>query len=169
MTFLVHLSDLHMTRSDRAQARLFDKLLEALSAEHRKAQPERTTVFITGDVFDSATDPPAPLVGIFLDTAPQRIALAEETRVPLAPLEPNAASSAPTVANAARVAAMSTIAPLPPSRPFDLGLPSAASWQGSPARTRQAALFDSTSQSPLLAPRKDPIAEILMLPPRRPQ
>ncbi len=67
MTFLVHLSDLHMTRSDRAQSRLFDKLLEALRTEHEKARPERTTVFITGDVFDSGTDPPAPLVEVFLD------------------------------------------------------------------------------------------------------
>ncbi len=37
-----------MTRSDRAQSRLFDKLLEALGAEHAKVRPERTTVFITG-------------------------------------------------------------------------------------------------------------------------
>ena len=66
MTFLVHLSDLHMTRTDRAQARLFDKLLEALSREHQRVRPERTTVFITGDVFDSSTDPPAPLVDAFL-------------------------------------------------------------------------------------------------------
>ncbi|HEY0462937.1 MAG TPA: metallophosphoesterase [Polyangiaceae bacterium] len=66
MTFLVHLSDLHMTRSNRAQSRLFDKLLEALGAEHEKARPERTTVFITGDVFDSGTDPAGPLVDAFL-------------------------------------------------------------------------------------------------------
>jgi len=66
MTFIVHLSDLHMTRSDRAQSRLFDKLLEALAAEHRKAAPERTTVFITGDVFDSGTDPKGALVSEFL-------------------------------------------------------------------------------------------------------
>ena len=66
MTFIVHLSDLHMTRSDRAQSRLFDKLLEALKAEHEKARPERTTVFITGDVFDSGTAPPGPLVHEFL-------------------------------------------------------------------------------------------------------
>jgi 3',5'-cyclic AMP phosphodiesterase CpdA len=65
MTFIVHLSDLHMTLSDRAQSRLFDKLLEALSAEHQKVRPERTTVFITGDVFDSGTDPPAELVEVF--------------------------------------------------------------------------------------------------------
>jgi len=67
MTFLVHLSDLHMTRSDRAQARLFDKLLAALDAEQEKAHAERTTVFITGDVFDSATDSPGPLVEAFLN------------------------------------------------------------------------------------------------------
>jgi rare lipoprotein A len=140
-----------------------NKLIASLRTDGRPAQldgvasPQPTMV---------ARNAPAPDL---VQPAPQRIALAEETRVPLAPLEPNAVSSAPTVANAARIAAMSAVAPLPPSRPFDLGLPSAASWQGSPARTRQAALFDSTSQSPLLAPRKDPIAEILMLPPRRPQ
>jgi 3',5'-cyclic AMP phosphodiesterase CpdA len=55
-----------MTRNDRAQSRLFDKLLEALSAEHQKARPERTTVFITGDVFDSGTDPADLLVEAFL-------------------------------------------------------------------------------------------------------
>jgi hypothetical protein len=67
MTFIVHLSDLHMTRSDRAQSRLFDNLLCAPSAEHDKTRPERTTVFITGNVFDSGTDPPGPLVKTFLD------------------------------------------------------------------------------------------------------
>src|SRR5450432_403372 len=66
MTFLVHLSDLHMKPVDRAQSRLFDKLLEALQREREKARAERTTVFITGDVFDSGTDPPAVLVEAFL-------------------------------------------------------------------------------------------------------
>ncbi|HWZ92439.1 MAG TPA: metallophosphoesterase [Polyangiaceae bacterium] len=67
MTFLVHLSDLHMTRSQGTQARLFDKLLETLRVEHDKARPERTTVVITGDVFDSGSDPPAALVESFLN------------------------------------------------------------------------------------------------------
>ena len=66
MTFIVHLSDLHMTRSDRGQSRLFDRLLGALSAEFEKVNPERTTVFITGDVFDSGTDPAERLVDSFL-------------------------------------------------------------------------------------------------------
>src|SRR5450432_3803422 len=66
MTFLVHLSDLHMTRSNSAQTLLFDRLLDALGQEREKARSERTTIVITGDVFDSGTDPPAALVDAFL-------------------------------------------------------------------------------------------------------
>src|SRR5450432_2849148 len=66
MTFLVHLSDLHMRPVDRAQSRLFDKLLEALQREREKAHADQSTVFITGDVFDSGSDPPAQLVEAFL-------------------------------------------------------------------------------------------------------
>ena len=66
MTFLVHLSDLHITRKQGTQTRLFDKLIDALQSEQERARPDRTTVVITGDVFDSATDPPAQLVEAFL-------------------------------------------------------------------------------------------------------
>jgi len=66
MTFLVHLSDLHMTRHNGAQALLFDKLIDTLKGECDRARPEQSTVVITGDVFDSGTDPPAALVDAFL-------------------------------------------------------------------------------------------------------
>jgi 3',5'-cyclic AMP phosphodiesterase CpdA len=67
MTLLVHLSDLHMAKDPRAQRTLFDKLVEALRREREAARPERVAVVITGDVFDSASDPAAPLVANFLD------------------------------------------------------------------------------------------------------
>ncbi len=66
MTFLVHLSDLHITRTHGTQTRLFDKLVDALQSEQERARSERTTVVITGDVFDSGTDPPLLLIEAFL-------------------------------------------------------------------------------------------------------
>ena len=103
--------------------------------------------------------------------APQRVAMVEEAREQPAPVTTVAAQ--PVVAAPARIAAMPTNAPLPPSRPFDLGLPSGAGSQGAASRPRQVALFESAPQStpssPLLPLRRDPIAEVLMLPPRRPQ
>ena len=96
--------------------------------------------------------------------APQRMAAVEETRVPLAPVAP-----APPVVEMARIAAMPANVPLPPSRPFDLGSPSTAMVQGSLQKPRQVALFDNSVVAPVQPPRKDAIAEILMLPPRRPR
>jgi hypothetical protein len=78
MTFLVHLSDLHMTRSNSAQTLLFDRLLDALRTEREKARSERTTVVITGDVFDSGTDPPAALVDAFLKLHQRMLAILGE-------------------------------------------------------------------------------------------
>jgi 3',5'-cyclic AMP phosphodiesterase CpdA len=75
MPFVVHLSDLHMTRGHRAQSMLFDKLLETLSGEHAKVRPERSTVFITGDVFDSGTDSPEILVKTFLQLHERMLAI----------------------------------------------------------------------------------------------
>jgi 3',5'-cyclic AMP phosphodiesterase CpdA len=66
MTLLVHLSDLHMAKDSGAQRTLFDKLVDALRREHAAAQPERVAVVITGDVFDSASDPAPALVADFL-------------------------------------------------------------------------------------------------------
>src|SRR5450432_159559 len=78
MTLLVHLSDLHMTRSNGAQTLLFDKLLDALKSEREKARSERTTVVVTGDVFDSGTDPPAALVDAFLRLHERMLAILGE-------------------------------------------------------------------------------------------
>ncbi|HEX3776141.1 MAG TPA: metallophosphoesterase [Polyangiaceae bacterium] len=66
MTFLVHLSDLHMTEDNVAQTLLFERLFDTLTLERDKARPERSTIVITGDVFDSGTDPPERLVAAFL-------------------------------------------------------------------------------------------------------
>jgi 3',5'-cyclic AMP phosphodiesterase CpdA len=66
MTLLVHLSDLHMTRNPSAQGLLFDRLVETLRREREALRPDRVTVVITGDVFDSASDPAAALVEDFL-------------------------------------------------------------------------------------------------------
>ena len=95
---------------------------------------------------------------------PQRMVMAEETRVPLGPV-----ASAPPVVEMARIAAMPANVPLPQSRPFDLGSPAIASGQGALQKPRQVALFDSSATTPILPQRRDPIAEILMLPPRRPR
>jgi 3',5'-cyclic AMP phosphodiesterase CpdA len=78
MTFLVHLSDLHMTRSNSAQTLLFDRLLDALGQEREKARSERTTIVITGDVFDSGTDPPPALVDAFLKLHRRMLAILGE-------------------------------------------------------------------------------------------
>ena len=96
--------------------------------------------------------------------APQRMVAAEETRVPLAPVAP-----APPVVEMTRIAATPANVPLPPSRPFDLGVASIGPGQGGLPRPRQVALFDSSVVAPVAPARKDPIAEILMLPPRRPR
>jgi len=74
MTWLVHLSDLHMTRSHGAQTALFERLVATLQAERERARPERITVVITGDVFDSASDPPSTLVDAFMTLHGQMLA-----------------------------------------------------------------------------------------------
>jgi 3',5'-cyclic AMP phosphodiesterase CpdA len=66
MNLLVHLSDLHIARDPARQALLFDKLVETLASERQAAAHERIAVAITGDVFDSATDPAAELIDSFL-------------------------------------------------------------------------------------------------------
>jgi rare lipoprotein A len=140
-----------------------NKLLASLRTDGRPAQLDGSPSLSPTMVAQNAPVPVQP--------APQRVAMVEEPREQPAPAA--AITSQSVVALPARIAAMPTSAPLPPSRPFDLGLPASSGGQGLAARPRQAALFDSSSQSapasPLLALRKDPIAEVLMLPPRRPQ
>ena len=134
-----------------------NKLMASLRTDGRPAQLDGSPSLAPTMVAQN-TPAVAPL-----KAAPQRVALLEDASDPV--------SSPPPVSgllSAPRIAAMPSNAPLPPSRPFDLGLPPAFIGQGA-ARPRQTALFDSTPQSPLLALRKDPIAEVLMLPPRRPQ
>jgi 3',5'-cyclic AMP phosphodiesterase CpdA len=49
-----------------AQSSIFDGLVRALRAEHEAAHPESVAVVITGDVFDSATNPSTQAVDAFL-------------------------------------------------------------------------------------------------------
>src|SRR5579862_2816273 len=66
MSLIVHLSDLHMGRDPASQALIFDKLVETLAEERAKLPEERILVVVTGDVFDSATDPPDRLIAGFM-------------------------------------------------------------------------------------------------------
>ena len=141
-----------------------NKLLASLRTDGRPAVLDGSPSLPPTMVAQNAPVPAQP--------APQRLALPEQSNEQPAPAA-SVASQPVVVAIPARIAAMPSNAPLPPSRPFDLGFPSATSGQGA-ARPRQASLFDtgappSAPQSPLLALRKDPIAEVLMLPPRRPR
>jgi 3',5'-cyclic AMP phosphodiesterase CpdA len=66
MSLVVHLSDLHIAADPARQTVLFDKLVETLVRERNPASGERVVVAITGDVFDSATDPAPALIESFL-------------------------------------------------------------------------------------------------------
>jgi len=66
MTLVVHLSDLHMLQASRRQAALFEHLVGTLGRERERAPHEQLAIVITGDVFDSATQSPPPLVEAFL-------------------------------------------------------------------------------------------------------
>ena len=141
-----------------------NKLLASLRTDGRPAQLDGSPSLPPTMVAQNAPVPAqAP--------TPQRVAMVDEPREQ----PPSVVAVAPqqAVAVPARIAAMPSNAPLPPSRPFDLGLSPMSGGQASASRPRQTALFDSgvTSApvSPLLALRKDPIAEVLMLPPRRPR
>jgi len=139
------------------------KLMASLRTDGRPAQLDGAPASPTTMVAQNNT--PAPVN----QPAPQKLALLDEARG-----QPASATSVAQQSAAPRIAAMPSNAPLPPSRPFDLGLPSG----GSALLTRQASLFDNAPrpaslpappQSPVLPMRKDPIAEVLMLPPRRPR
>jgi hypothetical protein len=66
MTLVVHLSDLHMTQSSKSQAAVFERLVTTLTSERERQRAEHVAIVITGDVFDSATDPAPILVEAFL-------------------------------------------------------------------------------------------------------
>ncbi len=145
-----------------------NKLFASLRTDGRPAQLEGSPSLPTTMVAQNTS--PTPASG---QAAPQKLAQLDELRDPPAPTTTVAQQPA-----APRIAAMPSNAPLPPTRPFDLGLSSG----GSPLVSRQASLFDNASRpvpqiapqpspqtSPMLGLRKDPIAEVLMLPPRRPK
>ncbi len=66
MALLVHLSDLHLARDLTPQSALLDKLVETLRREREAAATDRVGIVVTGDLFDSATQPPAKAVADFL-------------------------------------------------------------------------------------------------------
>jgi 3',5'-cyclic AMP phosphodiesterase CpdA len=74
VTLVVHLSDLHLTQRSGAKTPLFARLVASLQTERERAAAERITVVITGDVFDSGTDPPDQLVDAFLTLHGQMLA-----------------------------------------------------------------------------------------------
>lgn len=66
MNLLLHLSDLHIARDPARQSVLFEKLVETVARERETAVTSRAAIAITGDVFDSATDPASVLIPSFL-------------------------------------------------------------------------------------------------------
>lgn len=66
MTLVLHLSDLHMKRQSLTQPLLFDRLVQTVRME-REANPQTpVAIVITGDVFDSASEPAVPLIESFI-------------------------------------------------------------------------------------------------------
>lgn len=65
MTLFAHLSDLHITNQGRGQQLVFERLVRTLEAERSAIRQSRTTLVITGDVFDSADGASAALVAAF--------------------------------------------------------------------------------------------------------
>jgi 3',5'-cyclic AMP phosphodiesterase CpdA len=66
MPRIFHLSDLHLATPAGPQAILFDRLVDALRRERAAAPEDRIAIAITGDLFDSASDPIDVLVEAFL-------------------------------------------------------------------------------------------------------
>jgi 3',5'-cyclic AMP phosphodiesterase CpdA len=67
MALLLHLSDLHIDAAKSGQRSLFDVLVETLRREKEASHAAQTALLITGDVFDSGTDPPEEAVPLFLE------------------------------------------------------------------------------------------------------
>jgi 3',5'-cyclic AMP phosphodiesterase CpdA len=66
LALVVHLSDLHITGDPALQSALFDRLVETLRQEREAGGADRPGIVVTGDVFDSATQPRARAVEDFL-------------------------------------------------------------------------------------------------------
>jgi 3',5'-cyclic AMP phosphodiesterase CpdA len=65
MPRIFHLSDLHITSEKRTQKKIFERLVDTLRRE-RGSDADARAIFITGDIFDSATDAADVLVAAFL-------------------------------------------------------------------------------------------------------
>jgi DNA repair exonuclease SbcCD nuclease subunit len=60
MPRIFHLSDLHLANEAneaRAQTVIFDRLVDTVRRERAAAPEDRIAVAMTGDLFDSASDP----------------------------------------------------------------------------------------------------------------
>jgi 3',5'-cyclic AMP phosphodiesterase CpdA len=66
MPRIFHLSDLHLTKDAEAQATILDRLVDAVRRERAEAPGDHIAIAITGDLFDSASDPIDVLVEAFL-------------------------------------------------------------------------------------------------------
>ena len=142
-----------------------NKLMASLRTDGRPAQLEGSPS-LPATMVAQNNNAPAPAT----QPAQQKLAQMGE--------QPSTTTTVAQQAVAPRIAAMPSNAPLPPSRPFDLGLPVGSS----PLLSRQASLFDNAprpvpqstqqpapQQSSALGLRKDTLPEVLMLPPRRPK
>jgi 3',5'-cyclic AMP phosphodiesterase CpdA len=65
MSFVVHLSDLHIAREPARQAILFERLVATIGGERDATSREHVVLVITGDVFDSATERAEVVIGHF--------------------------------------------------------------------------------------------------------
>jgi 3',5'-cyclic AMP phosphodiesterase CpdA len=65
MSLIVHLSDLHIAHDPARQSELFEKLVETVGRERMAEASDPVLLVITGDVFDSATDPAQALIDRF--------------------------------------------------------------------------------------------------------
>jgi 3',5'-cyclic AMP phosphodiesterase CpdA len=88
MVLLFHLSDLHIDAESAGQRILFDLLVETVRREKEACEADHVALFITGDVFDSGTMPPAEAVPLFVRLC-GRLVAALGCRVPTVVLPGN--------------------------------------------------------------------------------
>lgn len=74
MALVVHLSDLHMAKEPSKQTRVFVRLVETVRREYEATKPEHAVLVVTGDVFDSGTQPPGKAIPVFLELQKNLIA-----------------------------------------------------------------------------------------------
>jgi 3',5'-cyclic AMP phosphodiesterase CpdA len=66
MVLLFHLSDVHLSRDVESQSALLANLVAAVRRERDASPADHAALVVTGDVFDSATDPAERMIETFL-------------------------------------------------------------------------------------------------------